>query len=249
MRTRMRAFSLVEMLVVVAVVATMTAVLTPSLSRARRQGRGVVCRGNLRQLALAAQVYVEDNGGSYPKAYDYVFGEQQVVFRAWDFTTIKDHSTGEVRTMPGTLWQGETIAQVQQCPSFHGQANWLADPYTGYNYNTSYIGHGSGETRTEPVRVWEVLQPAGCALFGDGGYAGGANKLMRAPWPSAGDQFVGRSAGTQAYRHLQRTNVAHCDGHVDAIQDRHTETDPAEQANITEDTGFLSPDNRAYDLR
>ena len=249
MARRARAFSLVEMLVVVAIVAVLTAVLTPALSRARMQSRGVLCRGNLRQLVVAAGVYVQDHDGCYPQAYDYILQDDQAILRAWDFTAYKDHSTGAVRIVPGMLWQGETIEKVQQCPSFRNRGNWLSDPYTGYNYNTSYVGHGSGEVIRQPARVWDVIQPGQCALFGDGGYAEGANKFMRSPWPCEGDQFFGRSAGTQSYRHVGRTNVAYCDGHVVAVRERYTETDPAEQVNITEDTGFLSPDNRAYDLR
>ena len=34
---------------------------------------------------------------------------------------------------------------VHQCPSFDGRSNTLADPFTGYNYNVSYIGHGDLE--------------------------------------------------------------------------------------------------------
>jgi len=59
----------------------------------------------------------------------------------------------------------------------------------------------------------------------------------------------GRAAGTQAYRHLGRTNVAYADGHAIPTAERYTETDPAEKLNIAENTGFLSPDNSAYDLR
>jgi len=244
-----RGFSLTEMLVVVATVAALTAIITPALSRAKRQGRGLICRSNLRQLAIAAAVYIENNDGRYPPAYNTLLEDDRAVFEAWDFTTTKDYATGRVRVVPGTLWEGQTIEKIHQCPSFHGSHNWLADPYTGYNYNTSYIGHGSGETIQTPARAIDVVQPAHCALFGDGGYAAGANKFMRAPWPSDGDQFFGRAAGTQAYRHLGRTNVAYADGHTIPTAERYTETDPAEKPNIAENTGFLSPDNSAYDLR
>jgi prepilin-type processing-associated H-X9-DG protein len=72
---------------------------------------------------------------------------------------------------------------------------------------------------------------------------------MRAPWPNPGDAaFFGRSAGTQGYRHLGRTNVVFCDGHAESIRQCYTDTDPAEAANIAPGTGFLSPDNSLYDL-
>jgi prepilin-type processing-associated H-X9-DG protein len=73
---------------------------------------------------------------------------------------------------------------------------------------------------------------------------------MRAPWPNPGDLgFFGRFAGTQGYRHRGMTNVAFCDGHAESWDERHAETLPAEQPNIAPSTGFLSPDNRLYDLQ
>jgi len=148
------------------------------------------------------------------------------------------------------LWQGRTIEKIHQCPSFKGAHNWLNDPYTGYNYNTSYIGHGQSESIETPARADQVLRPVDCALFGDGGYASGANKFMRAPWPNPGDMsFNARHAGTQDYRHLGATNVAYCDGSVKSVRTRYVETDKWSKDKIAEGTGFLSPDNSAYDLK
>ena len=225
------------------------AILMPALTKARQQSKAIVCLSNLRQLAIAAQTYVNNNDGYYPIAYMYKFTNSEFISYAWDFTTIKDWTTLEQKVVPGLLWQGETIERIQQCPSFKGSDNWFADPYTGYNYNTSYIGHGQLETIVTPIRAVMVKSPSQCALFGDGQYAGGANKFMRAPWPSEADaSFFGRAAGTQGYRHLGKTNVAHCDGSARAVAECYKNTDPAEVPNIADGTGFLSADNSAHDL-
>ena len=85
--------------------------------------------------------------------------------------------------------------------------------------------------------------------FGDGQWAGGANKFMRSPFSGKLDEgFFGRYAGTQGYRHSGKTNVAWCDGSVGRVRDCFTEAHPAEKENIAAGTGFLSPDNSAYDL-
>ena len=208
-----------------------------------------MCLSNLRQLATAAQAYVNNNDGYYPIAYMYESTGSVFIYYAWDFTSIKDWSTLEEKVIPGLLWQGDTIEKIQQCPSYKGEHNWLADPYTGYNYNTSYIGHGQMESIAIPALAVMVKKPSECALFGDGEYWGGANKFMRAPWPNPGDaNFFGRSAGTQGYRHCGRTNVAYCDGSARAVKECYKETDPADVGNIAPGTGFLSPDNSAYDL-
>jgi prepilin-type processing-associated H-X9-DG protein len=137
--------------------------------------------------------------------------------------------------------------QVQQCPSFAGNANWLTDPYTGYNYNTSYIGHGQYESVPKPAKELSVRHPAKTVLFGDGQYAGGADKFMRAPFPNPGDaSFWGRASGTQGFRHRNRSNAAFCDGHGESLSACYTNN--SENAAVSPGTGFLSADNSIYDL-
>jgi prepilin-type N-terminal cleavage/methylation domain-containing protein/prepilin-type processing-associated H-X9-DG protein len=55
-------FTLVELLVVIAIIALLMGVLMPALSRAREQGKRVVCLHNQRQLAVAWNIYADDNG-------------------------------------------------------------------------------------------------------------------------------------------------------------------------------------------
>jgi prepilin-type processing-associated H-X9-DG protein/prepilin-type N-terminal cleavage/methylation domain-containing protein len=245
---RNRAFTVIELLVVISVVGVLMGVLMPSLARARQRSKAVSCLSNLRQLAIASQLYLNDNDGFYPIAYMNKFTDSEFISYAWDFTRIQKFVPFEQVVIPGILWEGQTIEKVQQCPSFQGNANWLLDPYTGYNYNTSYIGHGQNETCVTPARDASIRRPAQCALFGDGEWASGANKFMRAPWPSACDSFTYRYAGTQGYRHYGRTNVAYCDGHAATVKECYKNTEEDQVAEIAEGTGFLSPDNSAYDL-
>ena len=251
-RQQISAFTLIEVLVVVAVVALLLAVLVPSLSRARHQAMSMTCLGHMHQLVLAAQSYTHHYQERYPIAYYYAAQESVNTSFAWDFTVVQNWGQGNTRVSPGLLWQGKTNPEVQQCPSFNGSTNWQGTPYTGYNYNTSYIGHGSGESIVEPARTGDVRNPAVCALFGDGEYSGGANKFMRAPWNNPGDAGFGgafRYAGTQGYRHLAQTNVVFCDGHAESRRERFTETYPQARSKIVPGTGFLSKDNSLYDLK
>jgi len=55
-----RAFTLVELLVVIAIIAVLIAILAPALSRAKQSARSVACMSNLRQMAFAFQMYQND---------------------------------------------------------------------------------------------------------------------------------------------------------------------------------------------
>src|SRR5262245_43038337 len=56
-------FTLVELLVVIAVIAVLTALLLPALGSAKEKGRRTACLSNLREVALAARLYMDDNDG------------------------------------------------------------------------------------------------------------------------------------------------------------------------------------------
>jgi prepilin-type N-terminal cleavage/methylation domain-containing protein len=61
-----RAFSLVELLVVIGVIALLIAMLLPALSRARAQARQTQCASQLRQVGQALFLYANGNGGYLP---------------------------------------------------------------------------------------------------------------------------------------------------------------------------------------
>src|SRR5262249_49244307 len=65
--TRARSgFTLVELLVVVAVIGVLAALLLPTLAQARESARRTACASNLRQIGMALRVYVDDHDGLYP---------------------------------------------------------------------------------------------------------------------------------------------------------------------------------------
>jgi len=65
-----RRFTIIELLVVVAILMILMAVTLPSLAQAKRQGRRVSCLNNTRQLGLATTLYADDHDGRLPARTD-----------------------------------------------------------------------------------------------------------------------------------------------------------------------------------
>ncbi|MHB0938206.1 MAG: DUF1559 family PulG-like putative transporter [Armatimonadota bacterium] len=67
MRSSMkRGFTLIELLVVIAIIAILASILFPVFSKAREKARQATCNSNVRQIALAIQMYAQDNQSQYP---------------------------------------------------------------------------------------------------------------------------------------------------------------------------------------
>lgn len=75
---RRASFTLVELLIVVAIIAMLAAILMPSLGKARKKAHATECLNNLRQLGYAVHMYWDDNDGA--------LGALSGIFPTWTST-------------------------------------------------------------------------------------------------------------------------------------------------------------------
>jgi prepilin-type processing-associated H-X9-DG protein/prepilin-type N-terminal cleavage/methylation domain-containing protein len=203
------AFTLMELLVVVGIIAVLASLLLPSLLSAKAAGYRAHCQSNLRQLGLALSLYVDDYG-VFPSADVFSFA-------IWKSALSYYLGPGLAPESPGSLLV---------CPRAG-----LPEPARTYGYNGLGFGPGQGlfgEPRAhgfDPAKESQVLVPADMIALGDG-FSRAAPGQVLAPSDlllrteqavSASPEALRFWAQAAALRHAHRANIAFCDGHVELI--------------------------------
>lgn len=110
---RVQGFTLIEVLVVLAVVSILAAIIASGVWQARQKVRQTNCASNLRQISVALQMYVADDDGVYPPDVDAVMDAQDHASHShiWlDF--LKPYLGGDYfycpsRSLPGVFAKNE----------------------------------------------------------------------------------------------------------------------------------------------
>jgi prepilin-type processing-associated H-X9-DG protein len=143
------AFTLLELLVIIAVIATLAALLLPTVARSRASAAKTECAANLRQLGGAITLFASDHNSQYPCAADQ-YGTVQMT---WD-TYIYSYISGGKLTL--TLAQaisradgwyaGNGFPQVLLCPADNQpNSGWMAGTtYARKTYTMNQYGPGNG---------------------------------------------------------------------------------------------------------
>jgi len=209
-----RAFTLIELLTVIAIVGILSAILIPVIGRIKQSARTTNCARNLSGMAAAFQLYAADNKGLYP---------------ALRFKTVN-------RGVPGTNptennWQVELSAYQSRavtdlnklyvgsdsyvfCPEY--VAKYSDDPKWKSTISTS-AGYGMNPNLGSSVNPWDyrfkaaqIAQPARTILVGD---SSDKQLSVTTTWGLDATSFGGY-AGCDPVRHAGKANYLYADGHV-----------------------------------
>lgn len=209
-----RAFTLVELLVTIAIVSILVALTCDAVRSARERSEQVQCASNLRQLLGANAAYAADHDGSYVPAQEPT-------------NTIRWHG---VRAGVGGKFHGEKgplapylgqDGRVKLCPTLRrvlGGASSFEEGTGGYGYNAAYIGGSVGDPWT-PARMANVQAAVRTVMFADTAFArrdGVQEYAYAEPWKTEGPvgRFRNPLSASVHFRHGGRANVGWCDGHV-----------------------------------
>jgi prepilin-type N-terminal cleavage/methylation domain-containing protein/prepilin-type processing-associated H-X9-DG protein len=139
-------FTLMELLLVIAIIGILAALMFPALSRARTQGRSAACRNHLRQIGLALEMYVAD-ARRYPPINDWetrqLWMERLSPYSPLNWTNDSWNCPSYIASHGVAVFWATNTAEPR------AGARW----WTSYSYNhNGIIGNGwSGWTDTPPV--------------------------------------------------------------------------------------------------
>jgi prepilin-type N-terminal cleavage/methylation domain-containing protein/prepilin-type processing-associated H-X9-DG protein len=219
-----RAFTLMELMVAIAIIGVLSALILSALSGATKLSRRATCAHNVRQQDLAMQEFVQQNH-VYPQDSETDLNRE---LGGADDSLLPKWENGK--------WIWET--GIWKCPSAVRPATWPTNQgYSSYGYNTcGFLGKGTfpnanvtwdahglaGQSgpwpgRYPPVLESEVAAPSEMIALGDG-FMGNENfveggALIRVSDPP---RFIWDKKEPWV-RHQGKADIAFCDGHVEAL--------------------------------
>jgi len=164
-------FTLVELLIVIAIIALLLSILMPSLRKAKSMAMRLKCAHNLKQIDLAVSFYLNENDNTYPCAQDPVSTEPPYwlwMGRGWRFL-VEPYLGGNIdANNPSVLF----------CPQDYA----AKDKYESTSYSYSMAFYHSPEQIDDmnspadtynnpqpsiPQRSMDVARPSGKILIGE----------------------------------------------------------------------------------
>jgi prepilin-type N-terminal cleavage/methylation domain-containing protein/prepilin-type processing-associated H-X9-DG protein len=220
-----RAFTLIELLIVIAVVGILSSMLLPALTRGKDSARRVQCASNLHQLGIAAELYWNDNEGVCFTARTMATNGGVLHWCGW-LESGKPEGQRRYDFADSKLFPYVSSSDARLCPSLN---SWTAQfklkatnlVLCAYGYNS--IALSPPVVSSPPVKIDQIRHFADVALFADAiqindfqAPASPAHPMLE-EWYYLDNPTNRPGPGYYPhghFRHSQRANVVFCDGHV-----------------------------------
>ncbi len=147
---RKNAFTLIELLTVIAIIAILAGMLLPAVNKARSKAQAVSCVNNLKQIGLAANMYVNDNKDCFPAVALKIPND--------DGTPKPASWSGALHSHLGLQFsasRSNLLASVLNCKTSEFGDNLNAAPYS--SFASSYVSNPLiTHPRDEIAAPWNV---------------------------------------------------------------------------------------------
>ena len=234
-----RAFTLIELLIIIVIISLLAAILFPAFGRAREMGRRSSCASNLKQIGLGFAQYCQDNSDFYPGCYMGNFGSSNsrwmdsiypYVKSAQLFTCPSDTDVTHVYTGNRGVLNLAAATPTGFGSYASNQAYWgnqfSGNSSNGYEWSGPMSGAQNQFNSTaavySPATTLLVAEGTGsfqCAWQWSTGGQGQPTGVDITTDPATIHQPspITNMEGAIVSRHLGTTNVLFCDGHVKAL--------------------------------
>ncbi len=242
---RHAAFTIIELLAVISIIALLAAILVPALSRGRLQAQGAACLSNLRELARGLQVYADENDGALVANRLFRKGsEEEDIYDVGNGLKERPRWLALIGVENGLYGfdrpdrndsRQDYDHKAYACPT---EPMWVDERNHGYGYNYQFLGNGrqladTGRYRNYPVLQSQVKSPSGTLVIADSmGTAAGFAKGARQGYSNNGTGLT--AMGNHGYTLDPPRLTSRSDrGPGDSLDDPRTAVDPrhAKKAN------------------
>ena len=220
-----RAFTLVELLIVIAIIAILSAMLLPVLHKSKLSAQRAECMNNLHQLGIATQLYWDENGGG---CFQWIYDSTNSNGHQYWFGWLQNDDTAEGQRAfdlsAGVLFRYLQSSDVRLCPALYATPTQFKlkgdDMIFSYGYNLSLSPAGNN---SPAISVNKIKRPTEAALFADAAQVNDFQDPASADNPMLEEWYyldVNTNYSSSSYypnghfRHSQKANVVFCDGHV-----------------------------------